>query len=206
MSINLVRLELLREFLGHEALVENPQDFADFPWDEALVEYARRLRHAFSVTRRSYQPAPVLPVVDMARLVVSHTTSTGNSRFVLVGTEPEDVEYDDLMHTNGWGGHPVWNARYLDTPTGLRHLYTAGGTVGWVADRIARCHLLGMFGGGQLDYKQIMRRYLHPDRLNERPDSSEFADALRLAHSWIAQKISDEKLAAAGLGRMEVAA
>lgn len=83
------RFELARRVLNHAAVVDITADVLYRPlrsekaFETALVEYGWLLRRA--LLRESNNaipgfPEPVLPIVDMARLEVSHVTCTGNTQ------------------------------------------------------------------------------------------------------------------------------
>lgn len=102
------RFELARRVLNHAAVVDITADVLHRPLDSekafesALVEYGRLLRIA--LTRELRQdtihgfPEPVLPVVDLAHLEVSHVTCTGNTRLIVLP--------DGFGIIRGWNGSP----------------------------------------------------------------------------------------------------
>ena len=121
----LLRFELARRLFNHAAVLplSSPILAMDLT-PETLVAYAAALREiqATYVDPASSMPVPVLPVVDLATLTVSHVTCTGHTRIAvdhagdfrvlrMVSTEPEQAGRDALLHAlfaTTWDGDPRW--------------------------------------------------------------------------------------------------
>lgn len=102
---SLGRFELVRRVLKHTAVLNLREEILHRPlWDPVvfqatLPEYARLLREAQQRATIPGFPIPVLPVVDIANQVVTHTTCTGN-------TVVEVTSGDSLFIMREWQDTP----------------------------------------------------------------------------------------------------
>ncbi len=81
---NIGRFELVRRVLNHVAVIDLYEN-ADLIYGQGnfaarLEQYARLVREAHARTTDEAYPSPVMPVIDLAHLMISHTSCTGNTK------------------------------------------------------------------------------------------------------------------------------